>query len=235
MLSDIRKGLKEAYKHKLIDGGKCVICGCEKVPIALHVIEFHHEDKISTPSYFVPMSQNRGRFRGSVPICDRCCPPCGKCSLPIATKWIDKVRGELNLQHTGFSFSIGLGICKHIHVVSDMKALFKSAKLSGIDVPNYESQKKSQNNLPTKRREISSIDRQKDHELGIKIVHDDVLKQGYSIASINPDITKQPQIVAKKVDRFSFLWLRLTVWMYRRFQPAVRRHICRMRNSTMQK
>lgn len=46
--------------------------------------------------------------------------------------------------------------------------------------------------------------REKDHELGIRIVHDDLVKEGHSIEAVNTDLGKLPQIVASKQGRLLF-------------------------------
>ena len=39
---------------------------------------------------------------------------------------------------------------------------------------------------------------QKDHELGIRVVFDDLQREGYEVQSVNTDQTKHPQIVATR-------------------------------------
>lgn len=133
MFDAIRKGLTDSYKHKPIEGAVCIACGCTGVPFALHVIEFYHSDGISTPPYLIPMSQSRGATRGSVPLCNACCPACNNCSLPIATPWIKKLLTALNSKHKGITYVVGNGFCRHVHVVNDLMSLFRSTKLAGID------------------------------------------------------------------------------------------------------
>lgn len=133
MFDAIRKGLSESYKHKQIEGSVCVSCGRKGVPFALHVIEFYHSDSIATPSCLIPMSQSRGTTRGSVPLCDACCPACSNCSLPIATPWVKKLLAALNSKYEGITFVIGNGFCRHVHIFNDLMSLFRSAKLTGID------------------------------------------------------------------------------------------------------
>jgi hypothetical protein len=135
MSDAIRKGLADSFKHKLIEGAVCVACGRKGVPFALHVLEFYHSDSIATPSYLVPMSQSRGTTRGSVPLCDTCCPACNSCSLPIATPWVKKLLTALNSQHKGITFVVGNGFCRHVHVVKDLMSFFRSTTLAGIDTP----------------------------------------------------------------------------------------------------
>lgn len=135
MFDAIRKGLADSFKHKPIEGAVCVACGRNGVPFALHVLEFYHSDSIATPSYLVPMSQSRGTTRGSVPLCDTCCPACNSCSLPIATPWVKKILTALNSQHKDISFVVGNGFCRHVHVVKDLMSLFRSTTLAGINTP----------------------------------------------------------------------------------------------------
>lgn len=133
MFDAIRKGLMDSYKHKGIEAAVCIACGRKALPLALHVIEFYHPDSIVTPSYLVPMSQSRGTTRGSVPLCNVCCPACSKCSLPIATPWVKKLLTLLNAKHTEITFVIGNGLCHHIHPIRDITSLFRSPRLAGVD------------------------------------------------------------------------------------------------------
>jgi hypothetical protein len=133
MFDAIRKGLTDSYNHKAVEGAVCVACGRKALPLALHVIEFYHPDSIVTPSYFVPMSQSRGTTRGSVPLCNICCPACTKCSLPIATPWVKKLLVAISSKHKGISFVIRNGFCRHIHPIKDATSLFRSTRLSGVD------------------------------------------------------------------------------------------------------
>lgn len=135
MFDAIRKGLADSYKHKPIEGAVCVACGRKEVPFALHVLEFYHSDSIATPPYLVPMSQSRGTTRGSVPLCNTCCPACNDCTLPIATPWVKKLLTALNSKHKGITIVVGNGFCRHVHVFKDLMSLFRSAKLAGVDVP----------------------------------------------------------------------------------------------------
>ena len=129
MLNQIRKGLLESYKHRQVERAICIACGRTNQPLALHVIEFYHPDNIKTPSLLVAMSRSRGTTRGSVPICSSCCPPCARCSLPIATPWINKLLSALTAKYQGITFVIGNGYCRHVHVLHDFNSLFRSVKL----------------------------------------------------------------------------------------------------------
>lgn len=134
MFDAISKGLADAYKHKPIKEAICVACGRTGVPFALHVIEFYHADSILTPSYLVPMSQSRGTTRGSVPLCNICCPACNNCSLPIATPWIKKLITALKSKSKDIDFVLGNGFCHHVHVIKDLMSVFRSTRLTGIDL-----------------------------------------------------------------------------------------------------
>lgn len=197
MFDEIRKGLIEAYKHKHLEEFRCVVCGAKKVKFALHVIEFYHHDSISTPACLVKMSHSRETMRGSVPICEKCCPPCRKCDLPIATTFFNKVVQELKQAYPSVTFVIGNGICKHIHVIDDMMAIFKSKRLMGL-VDNTSTTPKKNDDYET----TESI--QLDHRLGIKVVCSDIEAEGFEIVSVNVDIKLSPQIIAKKGDQLHF-------------------------------
>lgn len=129
MFDEIRKGLAESYQHRKVAGHVCHTCGSSEGDLALHVIEFWHPDEIETPLNLVPMSRSRGVTRGAVPICRTCCPPCKKCSIPIATKWVAAVKGLLQHRHQDVRFRIGNGYCQHIHPLHDLKAMFRKATL----------------------------------------------------------------------------------------------------------
>ena len=133
MFNTIGNGLNDAYKHKPIKDAVCIVCGRKNVPLALHVIEFYHSDTINTPPYLIPMSQSLNTTRGSVPICNICCPECKKCSLPIANSWVKKLLGKLSSRHKSIKFVIGNGFCRHIHIFYDLMSLFRSTTLKDID------------------------------------------------------------------------------------------------------
>lgn len=130
MLNELRNGLFEAFKHRHVVDAWCIACGRDNAPMTLHVIEFYHDDKMRTPDGLVPMSQSRGTTRGGVPLCNVCFPPCRECALPIATPWTKKLLGAIAAKHSGVSFVIGNGICKHVHVLHDAKSLFRSVTLA---------------------------------------------------------------------------------------------------------
>ena len=128
-LDDIRKGLVASYTHRPVEGAKCVACGQSEVPVALHVLEFYHADTSPSPSGLVPMSRSRGTTRGAAPLCKACCPPCERCQLPIATRWVKKVATALNAKHQGITVVVGNGICRHLHLLADVKALFRAVRI----------------------------------------------------------------------------------------------------------
>lgn len=135
MFDAIRKGLADSYKHKPVEGAVCVACGHKGIPLALHVLEFYHSDVIATPPYLVPMSQSSGTTRGSVPLCDTCCPACNSCSLPISTPWVKKLLAALTAKHKGITFVLGNGYCRHVHIINDLMSFFRPTKLAGLGSP----------------------------------------------------------------------------------------------------
>ncbi len=136
MLDEIRKELAESFKHRHVEDASCIACGRANAPLALHIIEFYHPDKIETPSPLVAMSQSRGTTRGGVPLCSACCPPCTECGLPIATPWTKKLLAALTTKYQGITFVSGNGFCRHVHVLHDFKSLFRCVKLSGSKEPD---------------------------------------------------------------------------------------------------
>lgn len=133
----------------------CVACGRSGVPFALHVVEFYHADSATTPSSLVPMSQSRGTTRGSVPLCSVCCPPCSSCSLPIATPWIKKVVAALKAQYQGITFVVGNGFCRHVHVLQDLKSIFRPVKLPGPTASRSRGEKPSEAEHEWKNQELA--------------------------------------------------------------------------------
>lgn len=129
MLDELRKGLLESYKHRLEEKIGCVGCGRHGVPVALHVLEFYHEDTKVTPPWFVPMSRSRGTTRGSAPLCNSCCPACKKCGLPIATLWTGKFLKALRARYPAVSVTSGNGLCKHVHLVADLTSLLRPVQV----------------------------------------------------------------------------------------------------------
>ncbi len=99
----LRNALLESYKHKAAPGTKCVICGIENSKYAFHVIEF------------AQYSQG-GHVDGSYPICEKCAPPCKKCSLPVQSKLVIQFFKKLQGQNSeSVSIHWGVGVCsEHI-------------------------------------------------------------------------------------------------------------------------
>jgi hypothetical protein len=54
----------------------------------------------------------------------------------------------------------------------------------------------------------TSADEQKDHELGIRVVFDELRKEGYEIQAVNTDQSQHPQIVAKRTGFLVFVAVR---------------------------
>lgn len=198
MFDEIRKGLFEAYKHKKLEGFICIVCGAKNRKLALHVIEFYHSDSVATPKCFVQMSHSRGTLRGSVPICDKCCPPCSRCNLPIVTTYYKKIIKALSEKFSNISFSFGNGICKHIHIQNDILANFKSVKLNGATVDTHELFN------ATTAEKVSENSLQLDHELGINVVVEEIRRNKFDVVEINTNRSLSPQIVAKKNNRTHF-------------------------------
>ncbi len=130
MLDTLRDLLAQDYKHKHVDDARCITCGRSDLPVALHVIEFYQPESAQLPPLFVPMSASRGTLRGSIPVCSACCPPCGTCLLPVVTPWIRRVVAALVAQHSGVGVSVGNGYCRHVHVMADLRSLFRPVRLA---------------------------------------------------------------------------------------------------------
>ena len=126
----MKAGLMDAYRHKPIEGGRCGFCSGTDGPFCLHVAEFSQSSDAVVIDGFVPMSQSRGRLRGSIPICIKCAPACTKCTLPIVTRWTVGMIEELKRTHGKLSISVGNGWCRHIHLSSWFISLFKGVRIS---------------------------------------------------------------------------------------------------------
>lgn len=155
MRDAIRKELIASYKHRPMEGVKCVVCDRSEVPFALHVVQFYHADNIVTPLPLVPMSQSLGTRRGGVPLCDACCPPCNICSLPIATLWTKKIVTALGAHHQEITFNIGVGFCRHIHILHDLRSLIRSVELAGLPVTPPADRLLSKNGYEWRNKELS--------------------------------------------------------------------------------
>lgn len=131
MFEALREGLIQSYKPKAIPEVRCAICGSERRPVSLHVLEYYSDSRIPTPPTFVPMSQSGGTSRGSIPICTSCAAPCGKCGLPIATQWHRKLGTLLQSRSPGVTVRTGQGYCRHVHPLSDLISVFKSVRIAG--------------------------------------------------------------------------------------------------------
>lgn len=121
----LRQSLLDSYKHRYLDDTKCAICKRKGRRYALHVIEYYHADTFTSPDGFTPMSHSNSTVRGSIALCDACCPPCKKCSLPIASSKTNKLMESLSSQHPNITFRYGNGKCQHHHLFEHIKTLFK--------------------------------------------------------------------------------------------------------------
>lgn len=130
----LREGLIQSYKPKAITDVWCAICGAERRPLSLHVLEYYCDSRIPTPPSFVPMSQSGGTSRGSIPVCTSCAAPCRKCGLPIATPWHRKLVTLFQSGTPGVTVRTGQGYCRHAHPLSDFLSVFKPVRISGCTV-----------------------------------------------------------------------------------------------------
>ena len=122
MFDSLRKSLIESFKHRSADGVSCISCGTTSGRFAFHVLEYMQDDGLAVPSNFVPMSRSRGVTRGSACLCERCCPPCRSCQLPMPSNWVTKMLIELKRRHPHIRFYPGNGICRdHIHPIHDFR------------------------------------------------------------------------------------------------------------------
>lgn len=132
MFEELRQDLIESYRPKSMPGTACLLCGSQNQPMSLHVLEYHHESKIGSPSGFVPMSQSRGTTRGSIPICSSCAAPCSKCGLPVVTPWHKKIAALLQSQHPAVTLRTGQGYCRHVHPLKYLLSFLKPLRVAGV-------------------------------------------------------------------------------------------------------
>lgn len=57
----------------------------------------------------------------------------------------------------------------------------------------------------SKSQSLPFSQREKDHKLGIHIVHDDLVKEGHKIEAVNTELSKLPQIVASIQGQLTFI------------------------------
>ena len=131
MFEALRDGLIQSYKPKAMPEVRCAICGAERRPLSLHILEYYSDSRIPTPPAFVPMSQSGGTSRGSIPICTSCAAPCGKCGLPIATPWHRRLVTLFQSGNPGITVRTGQGYCRHLHPLSDLVSIFKPVRIAG--------------------------------------------------------------------------------------------------------
>jgi hypothetical protein len=129
----LREGLIQSYKPKAMPEVRCAICGAERTPLSLHVLEYYSDSRIPTPPSFVSMSQSGGTSRGSIPICTSCAAPCGKCGIPITTPWHRKLGALFQSDNPGVTVRTGQGYCRHAHPLSDLVSIFKPLRIAGLN------------------------------------------------------------------------------------------------------
>lgn len=117
----LRAGLHDSYRHRLVPGTACALCRREPVPLALHVLEASIDAHTPTPPGFLAMSEARGRVLGCYPLCNRCAPACSRCQLPVPSEKVLEFGHRCGAQS-------GRGVCsEHIHWGTFVAALFKKA------------------------------------------------------------------------------------------------------------
>ncbi len=60
-----------------------------------------------------------------------------------------------------------------------------------------------------KAQQAKPSSQEKDHALGVSVVHDALVKEGYTIEAVNTDLEKLPQIVASIQGRLTFFVVRV--------------------------
>ncbi|MFO1030021.1 MAG: hypothetical protein U1F60_02990 [Planctomycetota bacterium] len=126
MFEELRESLIESYKPRAADEVACISCGTASGKFAFHVIEYSHSDATPAPSNLVRMSSSRGFVRGSAILCQKCCPACSSCGLPISSLWIDKMVHALSQRYPQITFRRGNGHCRnHIHPMIDLRAFWR--------------------------------------------------------------------------------------------------------------
>lgn len=60
-----------------------------------------------------------------------------------------------------------------------------------------------------KAQQAKPSSQEKDHALGVRVVHDALVKEGYTIEAVNTDLEKLPQIVASIQGRLTFFVVRV--------------------------
>jgi hypothetical protein len=112
-----RQALEESYRHRLVEGARCALCGSRRVPLAMHVIEFAQpDDQPLLLETMIPMSRSRGSIRGSLGLCDTCAPPCEQCQLPVISKNVLDLLVRLEALRSNsrdYYFGLGNGVCEH--------------------------------------------------------------------------------------------------------------------------
>src|SRR6266849_5145974 len=119
-LDGLRAELRKSFMHRMAADCSCAICGSRTRPLAFHILENSFPENAALPLGFVPMSKSMGYVRGAFPICNKCAPPCAKCSLPIPTE------KALEFGHKASSH-IGSGVCQHVHTAGFVVALLKKS------------------------------------------------------------------------------------------------------------
>ncbi len=126
MFEELRKSLIESYKPRAADNVACISCGAASGMFAFHLIEYSHSDAASAPINLVRMASSRGLVRGSAILCEKCCPACISCGLPIASLWIDKMVQALGRRYPHIAFRRGNGYCRtHNHPLIDLGAFWR--------------------------------------------------------------------------------------------------------------
>lgn len=202
MLDEIRKGLIDSHKHRHVEGAMCIACGRTNARLALHVIEFYHSDNTGTPPPLVAMSGSQGTTRGAVPLCSACCPPCAECSLPIATRWTTKLLRVLTARYQGITFVIGNGFCRHVHVLHDLKSLFRPVKLAT----------NTRQDIAQAATKWPLMSAEEIHAFGLEAILPFLEKEGVAIESANRDPGINPQVVGQRRGSLAFIFVRTALY-----------------------
>lgn len=122
----LRDALLESYQPRDMFGRECFFCGRTGALFCPNLLEYYHDAKYKKAVGLVPTSEARGRVRGYLPICIDCANRCGKCGLPIRTKWVERMTEQVRTRGPHLTVSFGQGFCRHMHPIANLQSYFKS-------------------------------------------------------------------------------------------------------------
>lgn len=111
----MRERLLASYRFRSCSETYCVLCERSITRAAFEMLWYYAAPNSKLPTHAQAESIAGGQtWRVVFPICEKCAPPCRKCSLPRRTKAVGALADRLTAMRGGKEVT-GQGHCRHAH------------------------------------------------------------------------------------------------------------------------